>query len=296
MKLPQPIPYQGSKRRISMQILSFFPTNFERLVEPFAGSAAISVAAASCQLVTSFWLNDAHKPLIDLWREMINHTEELANDYENHWNAQLGQERDYFNVVRTQFNKSGKPADFLYLLARCVKAAIRYNSKGEFNNTPDNRRLGATPNEMRQRLKQVAMLLKGKVQFSAVSYTEILARCNENDLIYMDPPYQGVCKNRDQRYCPPFDHKEFCQYIEQLNSKKFRFIISYDGRTGEKTYGESLPDELGLTRFEIAAGRSSQATLLGRNEKTVESIYISKNLLKTIKKRREMPVPTLLFR
>jgi DNA adenine methylase len=296
MNLPQPIPYQGSKRRIAMKILRFFPAKIERLVEPFAGSAAISVAAAACHLTSSFWINDAHKPLIDLWQKIINHTEELAKDYENHWNAQQGQEQYYFNTIRTQFNKRGEPADFLYLLVRCVKAAIRYNSKGEFNNTPDNRRKGATPNEMQRRLQQVATLLKGKIQLSSVHYAEILERCNENDLIYMDPPYQGVCKNRDQRYCPPFKHDEFCEYIKRLNVKNFRFIISYDGRTGKKVYGESLPDNLGLTRFEIEAGRSSQATLLGRNEKTIESLYISKQLMKTIKKNQKIQIQIpLLF-
>ena len=46
MKIPHPIPYQGSKRNLANQILKFFPKNIPRLVEPFAGSAAISIAAA----------------------------------------------------------------------------------------------------------------------------------------------------------------------------------------------------------------------------------------------------------
>jgi DNA adenine methylase len=295
MKIPQPIPYQGSKRGIASEILHFFPTRFDRLVEPFAGSAAISIATASREMVSSFWLNDAHKPLIDLWREIVNRTEKLAKDYEKHWYAQLGQERDYFNTVRMQFNQYGRPADFFYLLARCVKSAIRYNSKGEFNNTPDNRRKGATPDEMRQRLQCVSQLLKGKVQLSALHYAEILERCNENDLIYMDPPYQGVCGNRDQRYCPPFNHAEFCECIERLNKLNIPFIISYDGRTGEKVYGEPLPQTLGLLRFEITAGRSTQATLLGRNEETVESLYVSKNIVQVKQHSRQRISQRLLF-
>ncbi|MCK4459049.1 MAG: DNA adenine methylase, partial [Methanosarcinales archaeon] len=46
-RVPHPIPYQGSKRNIARTILSFFPHQFDTLVEPFAGSAAISLAAAS---------------------------------------------------------------------------------------------------------------------------------------------------------------------------------------------------------------------------------------------------------
>ena len=39
MKLPHPIPYQGSKRNLADQIMRFYPDDFDRLIEPFAGSA-----------------------------------------------------------------------------------------------------------------------------------------------------------------------------------------------------------------------------------------------------------------
>jgi len=47
MKVPHPIPYQGSKRNLAKYILPFFPQDVGTLFEPFAGSAAISIAAAS---------------------------------------------------------------------------------------------------------------------------------------------------------------------------------------------------------------------------------------------------------
>lgn len=53
------------------------------------------------------------------------------------------------------------------------------------------------------------------------------------------------------------------------------FIVSYDGRTGDKTYGEPLPDSLGLTHIEVHVGRSTQATLLGRDHDTFESLCLS---------------------
>ena len=56
------------------------------------------------------------------------------------------------------------------------------------------------------------------------------------------------------------------------------FAVSYDGRTGDKTYGAPLPDSLGLTHLEIEAGRSTQSTLLGRDDITYESLYLSPEL------------------
>jgi DNA adenine methylase len=48
--------------------------------------------------------------------------------------------------------------------------------------------------------------------------------------------------------------------------------------TGEKVYGPPLPDSLGLTRLLLHAGTSSQSTLSGKAETTVESLYLSPGL------------------
>ena len=44
VSLPHPIQYQGSKRSLASDILRFLPGKVERLVEPFAGTGAVSVA------------------------------------------------------------------------------------------------------------------------------------------------------------------------------------------------------------------------------------------------------------
>ncbi len=279
---PQPIPYQGSKRRIASQILECFPDEVERLVEPFAGSAAVSIAAAMRGVGACYWLNDGNAPLMALWRELVTQPDRLATAYETRWHEQLGREREYFQEVRGRFNHTHDPADMLYLLARCVKAAVRYNARGEFNNTPDHRRCGARPAEMKRRIEKTAELLRGAVQFSAQDYQHVLKQCTPHDLIYLDPPYQGVGGRRDSRYLTSLDHETFCAALAQLNQRKIRYLVSYDGRTGAKQFGEPLPKSLQLVRLEINAGRSSQATLLGRNAQTIESLYLSPYLSKAI--------------
>jgi DNA adenine methylase len=95
----------------------------------------------------------------------------------------------------------------------------------------------------------------------------------------MDPPYQGVCGNKDSRYFSGVDFEDFVLALEHLNARGIVFAISYDGRLGNKTFGRILPESLGLKRIEIEVGRSSQSTLLGREEKTIESLYLSSNLI-----------------
>ncbi|MCO6455111.1 MAG: DNA adenine methylase [Pirellulaceae bacterium] len=283
-ELPQPIPYQGSKRQIAPAILEHLPTTISRLVEPFAGSAALSMAAAARRTCDRFWINDAHAPLMRLWREIIHRPDALAGEYNRLWNDQLGRERQYFDEVRDRFNTHHAPADFLYLLARCVKAAIRYNARGQFNNTPDNRRKGARPAEMTRRITHASALLRHRIRLTSWDYARVLDQCAEDDLVYMDPPYQGVCGARNTRYLPKIDHGAFCDQLRNLNERHIMYAVSYDGRTGTKTYGEPLPGTLRLTQLEIRAGRSTQATLLGRSDVTHESLYLSPALVAALER------------
>ncbi|MFN7021513.1 MAG: DNA adenine methylase [Phycisphaerales bacterium] len=277
--VPHPIPYQGSKRQLAHYIVSLFPAGTNRLVEPFAGSAAVSLAAGYMRRVKRWTINDLHRPLIDLWTEIVRNPDDISDKYEKIWKAQLGDQREHYDRVRDRFNKHHRPEDFLYLLARCVKAAIRYNSRGEFNNSPDNRRLGAVPDTMRRHIVGASALLKGKASLSSLDYREVLESAKPGDLVYMDPPYQGVVDTHNHRYRHGISFEEFVSALDGLRSKGIAFIVSYDGRTGTKRYGRPLPASLGLTHVEIPAGRSTQATLLGRDDSTFESLYLSPEII-----------------
>ena len=275
-RMPQPIPYQGSKRNIAAQILSVMPTKCEKLIEPFAGSAAVSIRAAHMNRANTFHLNDLNQPLMNLINLIIHEPEQISNDYALLWHRQLGQERAFYDRVRAEFNETKQPDLFLYLLARCVKASVRYNSSGAFNQAPDNRRRGRHPTSMRNEIYRVSALLKGKTEVTSTDFTKTLDHLKPaTDVIYMDPPYQGTSGRRDSRYCSGIQIGTLIDFIGELNAKDAMFILSYDGRRGTKTYGKSLPDRLNLVHTEIEAGRSAQSTLLGGKDVTYESLYLS---------------------
>lgn len=290
MKVPHPIPYQGSKRNLAAAILKYFPESVTALIEPFAGSAAITLAAVTRNLAKSYIINDANKALMDLWRAIIDDPERLALQYEALWIAQQDDRRGYYDEVRDTFNRTGRPDHLLYLLARCVKGAVRYNADGEFNQSPDNRRMGALPETMRQHLLGASGLLGGKTKCFSVDYKEVLKQTSAADIIYLDPPYQGVGGKRDARYLRSVPFDEFVEVLESLNSRDVNYLISYDGRTGDRTHGRQLPDHLRLHLVELEAGRSSQATLLGRAEVTFESLYLSPALAGRLNQPRQVMV------
>jgi DNA adenine methylase len=278
MKVPQPFQYQGSKRALAATILQYLPVGVQRVVEPFAGSAAFSIACAARSRAKEFWLNDYNKPLSELLALIINQPESISDFYKATWRGEDEDALEHYYRIREDFNRTNDPKLLLYLLARCVKGSVRYNSEGLFNQSPDKRRLGTRPETMRDNILRVSLLMRGKTIVTSQDYRDVLANCRESDVVYMDPPYQGVCGERDSRYLSGISFDEFVAALDQLNEKSVRYIISYDGRLGDQTYGRPLPDYLALTLVEIEAGRSSQATLLGREDVTFESLYLSKTL------------------
>jgi DNA adenine methylase len=280
-RVPHPVQYQGSKRQLASAILRYVPARTARLIEPFAGSAAMSIASAVQKKSAAYWVNDLNQPLAKLLQLMVETPEQIAADYAQIWQAQHGNDNHYYQV-RQDFNRTHSPALFLYLLARCVKGAVRYNGQGEFNQSHDKRRCGTKPDTMRANILGVSALLKGRAQFSAQDYRVVLDEAQKSDVVYLDPPYQGVCGERDARYFSGIAHDDFVTALDELNQRDIAYIVSYDGRRGEKIFGEPLPDFLDLRHVELNAGRSSQATLLGRDETTIESLYFSRALAKRL--------------
>jgi len=278
--VPHPIPYQGSKRLLAPAVLSFIPQKrFTRLVEPFAGSAAITLAAAHRQLFDDYLISDLLKPLMQIWQEIFEAPTRLAAAYKALWHSQAassGTER--FNEIRAQFNEDQDPAKLLFLLARCVKNAVRFSAVGEFNQSADRRRSGMHPDTMEKEIHGAHKLLSGKCEVLSNDFREVLRSSKRSDLIYMDPPYQGTSVGRDRRYIKGVQRAEMIELLEDLNRRGIEYILSYDGHSGTKSYGEALPVHLGTHRVLLKVGRSSQATLNGRDDVTVESIYLSSGL------------------
>ncbi len=278
-QLPHPFPYQGSKRNIAKHILPYLPSDTSRLIEPFCGSAAVTIAAAAHGLAGKFVLNDIDAALMDLWAEIIDRPGQLMDGYDQLWSEQHADRKEHFYRIRTEFNETHHPHHLLYLLARIVKGAVRYSSDGFFNQSPDNRRSGMKPATMRRQIFGVSALLSERTTLSSLDFRDVAMTARPLDVVYMDPPYQGTSFVRDHRYYSGITYNEFADVLALMNLNHVSYMVSYDGRTGEKQHGKQLPRELRLRHLEIYAGKSSQATLLGQDSDTVESLYLSPALV-----------------
>lgn len=278
IKLPHAIPYQGSKRTLAPIIGRYYPREIETHYEPFAGSAAMSIYAAHHGLAKRFVIADTLEPMVALHRSIVNTPKDVASAYRNVWEGQNDENLGYFNEVRERFNAQGDPVDLLYLICRCVKNAIRFNRHGKFTQSVDKRRLGTRPEKMEKAVEGISWLMKGRVEFRAGDWLETTADAKCADFVYMDPPYMGTSVGRDKRYHKQLLSEDLVEGLEVLLHRDVRFALSYDGMTGDKEYGPPLPERLGMTRLLLHAGTSSQATLSGRPQTTIESLYLSPGL------------------
>jgi len=290
----QPIPYQGSKRALAPQIADLFPARVQTLYEPFAGSAALTLYAASIDLAEHYVISDVYAPLIQLWERIIESPEVVAAEYERIWSGQFDNIH-HFNEVRASFNTTGDPVALLYLVARCVKNAVRFNKSGHFTQSADKRRTGMKPDKVMRNCCAASLLLRGRSTVKVADFADAIAPASSDDLVYMDPPYQGTTYGRDKRYAAQLEKEKLVAVLEEMEAKQIPYVLSYDGRTGEKVYGERLPVSIGAEYVELEAGRSSQSTLAGRNEITYEGLYISSLLSGRKNDSRPIAVQSALF-
>src|SRR5579859_5239732 len=147
-RIPHPIPYQGSKRKLAPMIHYVLPAEIHTFFEPFAGSAAMTLYAAYHGLARRFVVGDSLEPIIELWKSIIDEPNITAQKYTKVWKGQRNDNLDYFNSVRERYNNERDPVDLLYLVCRCVKNAVRFGPNGRFTQSVDKRRLGMKPEKM----------------------------------------------------------------------------------------------------------------------------------------------------
>jgi DNA adenine methylase len=253
--------------------------------------------AAQENRASRFIIGDSLEPVAQLWTAIIERPGATARQYRNIWEGQKEGEFGYFNSVRTRYNEHRDPVDLLYLICRCVKNAVRFNKQGNFTQSHDKRRLGMRPEKMAEAIEGASRLLKGKTEVRSGDWKETTTDARRDDFLYMDPPYLGTSIGRDKRYAHQITQEKLVEGLQSLLQRDIRFALSYDGMTGGREYGPPLPSELGLTRLLLHAGVSSQATLSGRTEETIESLYMSPGLAepRTEVIRAASPQPSFAF-
>lgn len=261
------IKWSGSKRSQAKEIVSFFPKDIETYYEPFLGSGAI-LGYLKPQKATC---SDINRPLIKLWQTIKEKPVIVSNDYRKKWNLFQKYGHTYFYKIRDEFNKKQSPLDLLFLTRTCVNGLIRYNKKGEFNNSLHYTRKGINPDKLEKIINEWSEVINCH-EFFNQSYEATTINIKGKDFVYLDPPYF----NTGTRYFGSIDFVKFIEYLENLNSKGIRYALSYDGIRGEKSYTVPIPKHLYKRHIMLHSGNSTFKKVQDKKtEKVFESLYLN---------------------
>ena len=195
MKFQPLVNYTGSKRKVSEQIVDYFPDNINTYYEPFVGGGSILFQLFySNKKVNKYIASDADLNLISLFEIFKKDPKNLLDYYEYYhskWVENPTKEKrwEIYSYIRDRFNKERKTEDFFFLIKNSINNLIRYNQNtGNFNAACD------FPNKNADRSTIEKSLLKWKPVLEMTTFIhqdcrKILSSINNNDYIYCYRPF-----------------------------------------------------------------------------------------------------------
>lgn len=266
--------WSGGKRNEIPLFKKYYPKEFDRFLEPFAGGAAVFF---DLNFSGSNVINDIHPDLINFYKQVsLGHSKEI---YDLITSFGVG-EMEYY-VVRGGGKKlvngevSFKPkndieraAQFYYIRKTCFRGMLRYNNKGEFN-IPWGRYKTSSFEELKN---QEYSDLLSRTDIMIGDYVKVFEKYNsDKNFCFIDQPYDSVFNdygfdnfNREkqielseifkttQNKClmivggSDFIRELYDGYIKFEYRKNYAFKI-HSGRVGE----EINVNHLVITNYEI---------------------------------------------
>lgn len=215
--------------------------------------------------------SDINNDLITLWNKIKNKPEELISAYSQRWNElnkdeDIERKKQYFYSVRSRFNKTRNPDDFLFLSRTCTNGLIRYNSKGDFNTSLHFTRKGIEPETFQKILDHWSKkLVENDVTFIRQDYKNIST--GADDFMYLDPPYA----NTKGIYYGTINYLEMWDW---LRNQKGRYLLSFNGVSGNDDNTYEVPKDIYDKHEYIYSGCSSFKRVRSmKTEYVEESLY-----------------------
>ena len=179
--------WAGGKAKLVPFICENFPAAGrprKRLIEPFAGSAAVSLALE----FDAYLLNDANPDLIGLFQTLKQEGQAFVGYAHSFFTPENNSESRFYEL-RERFNGSQdiveRSALFVYLNRHAFNGLCRYNSKGAFN-VPFGRYVAPYFPEA----EMLGFVAKSdRIELLCGDFQVALNQAQADDIVYCDPPY-----------------------------------------------------------------------------------------------------------
>lgn len=226
------VKWAGGKGQLMPQIIRLIPTSFARYFEPFLGGGAVFFQIASSD--RNAFLSDINTELIDAYKVIKNHVEELIPALIYHQNQYNKSPKKYYYDLRDStrvMNKIDKAARFIALNKTCYNGLYRVNRNGLFN-VP----IGRYKNPLicdADNLRNTSVVLKRSGSYLGVSdYKKILVeKAGKDDFVYLDPPFYPISNTANftsytNNGFSLHDQKELATIFDELTGKGCKVLLS----------------------------------------------------------------------
>ena len=247
--IQSPLNYTGGKFKLLPQILPLFPKDIDIFVDLFCGGCNVGINV-DCNHVI---YNDSDRNLLYIYQTFkilgketiiefiykiidkygLSLVSEYGYDYYGCDSSKgLGEyNKDKFLKLRDDFNHNTNESHYYYIMLYVMivyafNNQIRFNSNGEFNLPVGKRDFNK---KMESKLQDfIDKIEQQDCSFTCKDFRKFdTTRLNEDDLVYVDPPYLITCATyNEQGGWSETDEKDLLKFLDELNSRKIRFALS----------------------------------------------------------------------
>ncbi len=247
--------WAGGKFRLVDRIKAVLPAGV-RLIEPFAGSAAVFLNTAYPDNL----LADANADLILVYQTLKDSSADFIAYCAPFFTPEYNQS-DVYYALRAEFNTTADPwrkaALFVYLNRHGYNGLCRYNSTGGFN-VP----FGRYRHPYFPQAEFAAFAAKAQhASFMCADFRTVLAQSQPGDVIYCDPPYVPLTAtaNFTSYHAGGFraqDQADLLQWAINLGRRGIPVLISNHSSEWTNTaYQSARIETFAVRRFISCDGR-----------------------------------------
>ena len=247
----------GGKHKLLNNILPRFPKNINNYHEIFLGGGSVLLGVLSQRDISNsingnIYAYDLNESLINCFQQVKNNPTQLINTLGtivnefisievntfkqrgkptiNNTNYKSSREH-YYYWIRNKFNNSQKntlenACYFIFLNKTGYGGMYRESSTGEFNIPYGKKKAKNIPTIYnRDNIINISRLIQ-QVHFIHSDFTDSLTNVEENDFVYLDPPYVPIKKDSFTSYTgTPFDKETHINLFNQVKNLK-NFVMS----------------------------------------------------------------------
>ncbi|MBN1138878.1 MAG: DNA adenine methylase [Anaerolineae bacterium] len=219
--------WAGGKSQLLAELLRGVPHGFRAYHEPFVGGGALFFGLARQGRLTTAYLSDVNRPVIDVYlglRECVDEVIRLLKEHRY--------DESYYYQIRAlkaeDLSLPERAARVIYLNRTCYNGLYRENRAGQFN-VPFGRYKNPTicdePN-----LRAAAVVLQG-VDLSCRHFSSVLQVAQPGDFVYFDPPYHPLPATSsftayDRHGFGPEDQVELWDVFAELTQRRVKAMLS----------------------------------------------------------------------